>query len=171
MGDHRLLPGKRTAFDTDIRVPLVVAGPGIRPGSRTSAIAQNIDLGPTFADIAGTRMPGADGASLLPFLRGHRPRPWRTAAIIEHQNAPPYPGDPDFQPFTAGDPPTYEALRLAHATYVEEHAGDRELYDRSVDPSEIVDLYETLTLADKRLLAARIARLRRCHGWSHCRGT
>ena len=28
MGDHRLLAGKLTAFDTDIRVPLVVAGPG-----------------------------------------------------------------------------------------------------------------------------------------------
>ena len=33
MGEHRLLPGKLTAFDTDVRVPLIVAGPGIRPGS------------------------------------------------------------------------------------------------------------------------------------------
>ncbi|HWG02872.1 MAG TPA: sulfatase, partial [Trebonia sp.] len=30
-GEYRLMPGKLTAFDTDIHVPLVVAGPGIRP--------------------------------------------------------------------------------------------------------------------------------------------
>jgi arylsulfatase A-like enzyme len=33
-GEYRLMPGKLTAFDTDIHVPLVIIGPGIRPGSR-----------------------------------------------------------------------------------------------------------------------------------------
>ena len=32
MGEHRLLPGKQTAYDTDIRVPLVVTGPGVPAG-------------------------------------------------------------------------------------------------------------------------------------------
>ena len=169
MGEHRLIPGKRTAFDTDIHVPLIVTGPGIRPGTRVGAVAQNVDLGPTFAAIAGTRMPLADGGSLLPFLHGRRPRHWRTAALVEHLNAPPFPGDPDFQPFTAGDPPTYDALRMGHITYVEERTGNREFYDRRIDPAEIVDRYGTLPPARRRALAARIERLRHCVGWAQCR--
>ena len=31
-GEYRLMPGKLTAFDTDIRVPLVVTGPGVPAG-------------------------------------------------------------------------------------------------------------------------------------------
>ena len=29
MGDYRLMPGKLTAFDTDIQVPLIITGPGV----------------------------------------------------------------------------------------------------------------------------------------------
>ncbi|WP_396126831.1 sulfatase-like hydrolase/transferase [Amycolatopsis sp. FBCC-B4732] len=31
MGEHRLTPGKQTAFDTDVHVPLVVTGPRWTP--------------------------------------------------------------------------------------------------------------------------------------------
>ena len=34
-GQYRLMPGKLTAFDTDIHVPLVVVGPGVSRGART----------------------------------------------------------------------------------------------------------------------------------------
>src|SRR6185437_11343176 len=47
-GQYRLLPGKLTAFDTDVNVPLIVAGPGIAPGSTNNNIVQNVDLAPTF---------------------------------------------------------------------------------------------------------------------------
>jgi len=46
MGDHRLMPGKLTAFDTDINVPLIVVGPacagatGPRRLPRTSTCAR-----------------------------------------------------------------------------------------------------------------------------------
>src|SRR5205085_4023348 len=64
MGEYRLMPGKLTAFDSDIHVPLVVTGPGVAPGSRSDAMAENIDLAETFAAIGGTEVSG-DGHSLL----------------------------------------------------------------------------------------------------------
>ncbi|HKC29189.1 MAG TPA: sulfatase, partial [Jatrophihabitans sp.] len=55
LGEHRMLAGKTTAFDTDIKVPLIVAGPGVPAGSTVSAMASSIDLAPTFLQIAGAR--------------------------------------------------------------------------------------------------------------------
>ena len=68
-GEYRLMPGKLTAFDTDIRVPLVVVGPGVPPRQHHDAVAENIDLAKTFAAIGGTELTG-DGHSLLPLLQG-----------------------------------------------------------------------------------------------------
>ena len=53
-GEYRLMPGKLTAFDPDIHVPLVVVGPGVPAGAKTGALAENIDLADTFAQIGGT---------------------------------------------------------------------------------------------------------------------
>jgi N-acetylglucosamine-6-sulfatase len=63
MGEHRLLPGKMTAFDSDIRVPLVVAGPGVPAGATTTKIAENVDLRPTFDGIAGAPVSRASTAT------------------------------------------------------------------------------------------------------------
>src|SRR5262249_44939690 len=71
-GEYRLMPGKLTAFDTDIHVPLVIAGPGIPAGATTNAMAENIDLAKTFEQIAGTSLP-CDGHSLLPLFEGGQP--------------------------------------------------------------------------------------------------
>jgi N-acetylglucosamine-6-sulfatase len=57
LGDYRLTWGKMTAFDTDVRVPLVVTGPGIPAGATNPAIAQNVDLCPTFEELAGVGVP------------------------------------------------------------------------------------------------------------------
>ncbi len=55
-GEYRLMPGKLTAYDTDIHVPLVVAGPGVAPGSATAAMTENVDLAATFTAIGGHAM-------------------------------------------------------------------------------------------------------------------
>ena len=68
MGDYSLLPGKMTPFDTDIKVPLVVIGPGVMK-QEVKQIAQNIDLSnvhrprrPECANGAGWPEPGAAAA-------------------------------------------------------------------------------------------------------------
>ena len=78
MGEHRLRPGKMTAFDTDIHVPLVVTGPGVVHGRTRDEVVENVDLCPTFAEFAGVAIPAtADGHTLVALL-GQEPYPGRT---------------------------------------------------------------------------------------------
>jgi arylsulfatase A-like enzyme len=51
------------------RLPLYVSGPGVAEG-KTKALVSNIDIGPTLADLAGTKMPKADGKSFAAALDG-----------------------------------------------------------------------------------------------------
>ncbi len=170
LGDHRLLPGKFTAFDTDVRVPLIVAGPGIRPGTRIDALAQNTDLAPTFEQMAGAPVPiGTDGRSLLGLLRGRPvPRDWRRVALIEHHHPPHGRHDPDHQSGESGDPPTYEAIRTRGETYVEYADGERESYDDRIDPFQLRNRYSTLRPRHRRALHRELRRLARCHGAGRC---
>jgi len=96
MGDHRLMPGKQTAFETDIGVPLIVTGPDVTAGKTVTNIVQNIDLYPTFVLLGRASVPpSVDGVSLVP-LFGTRPVPfWGDAALIEHHGPDFDPNDPD----------------------------------------------------------------------------
>ncbi|MFO0842825.1 MAG: sulfatase-like hydrolase/transferase [Gemmataceae bacterium] len=53
-----------------VQVPLIVYGPGCRPGRRVEALTGSIDLAPTIAELAGIRLGEAQGASLVPCLSG-----------------------------------------------------------------------------------------------------
>ncbi|MEA2172386.1 MAG: N-acetylglucosamine-6-sulfatase [Solirubrobacteraceae bacterium] len=171
MGQHRLLPGKKTAFDTDIRVPLIIAGPGVPAGRTVHAIVQNTDIAPTFEELAGAPVPSSnDGRSLVPFLRGKRPAHWRRAALVEHRRTPFLPGDPDRQPPEAGNPPSYEALRLPSATYVEYEDGLREYYDDRRDPAQLHNVYATLPAARQARLHQMVLNLAGCRGSAECFG-
>ncbi len=169
MGERRLLAGKMTAYDSDVRVPLIVVGPGITPGSTTTQLAENIDLAPTFMHIAGvTPSANVDGEGLLPLLHGSTPFDWRDEVLIEHHHPPTANGDPDHQAVTSGDPPSYEALRSAHMLYVEYDTGDREWYDLDSDPDEMDNLYDRLDQPSRDELHARLTALEGCAGAS-CR--
>jgi N-acetylglucosamine-6-sulfatase len=169
MGEHRLTPGKMTAFDTDIKVPLIVVGPGIKPGTKISALAENIDLAPTFERLAGLRPPSSvDGRSLVPLLEGHPPASWRNAVLVEHHGPDSDPEDPDYPAPNSGNPPSYEAMRLENALYVEYADGDREYYLTAFDPNELRNVYAELSPARKRTLHHQLAALERCHGTKSC---
>ena len=167
-GQYRLLPGKLTAFDTDIHVPLVVTGPAVPAGATTDAMAENIDLAKTFAAIGGTTLP-SDGHSLLPLWNGKAPSNWRNAVLIEHQGRNERADLPDFQEPLSGNPPTYYALRTATFLYVE-YSGDRkrEFYDLRTDPFELHNLAGTLTAAQHAQLHRALRTAVRCHGGASC---
>ncbi|XP_068132850.1 N-acetylglucosamine-6-sulfatase [Hyperolius riggenbachi] len=77
---------KRQLYEFDIKVPLLVRGPGVKPNQTSQALVANIDLGPTILDIAGfdlnkTQM---DGMSFLPILKNSNVT-WRTDMLVEYQ--------------------------------------------------------------------------------------
>jgi N-acetylglucosamine-6-sulfatase len=171
-GQHRLTPGKLTAYDPDVRVPLIVAGPGVAAGRTSDAMTQNTDLCPTFAELAGTPPPPhADGRSLVGLLRGdaRSAAGWRDAVLIEHKGDVNTAGDPDLPPAGSGNPPTYEALRSKDTLYVEYADGERELYDLSSDPFELHNLAGTAPPERLARLSAALAGMQGCHGEAACR--
>ncbi|MFT4039183.1 MAG: sulfatase, partial [Thermomicrobiales bacterium] len=70
LGEHRD-EGKTTPYDEAVRVGLLARGPGIPAGRVNPALVANIDLAPTFAELAGAAVPAfVDGRSITPALRG-----------------------------------------------------------------------------------------------------
>jgi N-acetylglucosamine-6-sulfatase len=141
MGEYTLISGKQTAFETDIRVPLIVTGPGVPAGHTAGQLASNIDLAPTFESLAGLPVPAdVDGHSLAALWHGQDPADWRQAILVEHHGPDFSPGDPDRQTQAPGDPPSYEAIRTATALYVRYAGGFQEYYDTATDPYELDNL-------------------------------
>ena len=86
LGQHRMPAGKETPYETDIHVPLLVRGPGMRSGAHVTHLAGNTDLAPTFEAMVGVHTASfTDGRSLLPLLQGSSPARWRTSYLIEHR--------------------------------------------------------------------------------------
>lgn len=169
LGQHRLLGGKTTVFDEDIRVPLVVVGPEVRAGSRPDALTENVDLAPTFLAMARRSPDGwRDGRSLLGLLAGRTPSGWRDSVLVEHRFTRDGRGDPDLQAWRDGTPPDYAALRTRDATYVEYADGTREYYDHRADPAELDNAVARLGEGEAAALDAALARYRGCAGAGGC---
>jgi N-acetylglucosamine-6-sulfatase len=169
LGEHRLKAGKQTAFDTDIRVPLMVTGPGVPAGQKVDEMAANIDLAPTFAEIGGTAPPpDTDGRSLLPLLRGQDPPDWRKSVLIEHHGPNDGPDDPDAQRPDSGTPPTYQAIRTPTELYAEYVGGQREYYDLTRDPDELHNVADRLPEDRVRALHDTVAAIANCRGTQAC---
>ncbi len=172
MGEHELDPGKLTAFDTDIQVPLIVVGPGVAKDHQASAFAQNVDLRSTFDEFAGTRpSEPVDGRSVVPLLSPSTPpvpQGWPQGALIEHQGPVVSKRDPDYQSAAAANPPSYRALRLPGALYVEYSDGSREYYNLDADPYELDNVSGALTRAERSALHRELAAAMSCHTTASC---
>ncbi|MHB8235185.1 MAG: sulfatase family protein [Solirubrobacteraceae bacterium] len=169
MGEHRLRPGKLTAFDTDIKVPLLVTGPGVPAGRTIDQLSQNVDLCPSFEQLAGAAIPpSVDGHSLVTLMQGERPAQWRKEILVEHHGRVYRHNDPDLPVSGSGNPPSYEALRSSTALYVEYATGEREYYDLRRDPFELDNLASSLSPGHERQLHRALARIEACHGQRAC---
>lgn len=94
LGEWRLGCSKEHPYETDVHIPFFARGPGIAPGTRITALGSNIDIAPTFIDIAGLPPhPEHDGKSLLSMLTAGSSAKareaeiaagWRTSLMIEY---------------------------------------------------------------------------------------
>ncbi len=159
MGQHRLFVGKTTAYEEDIRVPMVIRGPGVPAGVTLEHMVLNNDLAPTFAAIAGIQPPSfVDGRSFLGLLAKPE-QPWRRSFMVERRQ---------METHELVGKAIIDALRTGGHTYVEYGTGERELYDLGADPFQ---LDNSVTTADPVLLealATRLAELKNCAGMT-CR--
>lgn len=72
LGDHGFQHHAGSLYSSEIRVPLVIAGPGIA-ASRVEQMVGLVDLAPTLLELAGFEAPGMpqmDGQSVAPALTG-----------------------------------------------------------------------------------------------------
>ncbi len=68
LGDHGLYQ-KSVAYEPSLRVPLIVAGPGIEGGRTSDALVELSDINPTICDLTHTpTLPHIDARSFKPIL-------------------------------------------------------------------------------------------------------
>ncbi|GLZ50701.1 sulfatase [Actinomycetospora sp. NBRC 106378] len=171
MGQHELSAGKQTSFATDLVVPLIVAGPGVVPRTVAQTV-QNVDIAPTFADLAHAGpLPIADGHTLVPLLAGTDPPGWRTAALVEHHGPNLSPDDPDAtRGRKAANPPSYTAVHTGTVTYTEYVTGEREYHDTATDPYQRDNTVASIPPARLEQLHATLTALAACRGTTACWG-
>jgi len=151
-GAHRLVQ-KEAPYEESIRVPWVMAGPGIPHGTE-SALVTHEDLAPTLLDLAGLPVPDTmDGRSMRPLFQGDASG-WRNDFLLEFSG--------NYNPFLQIDTidgvrfllavhgtmyvPTWRAVRDQRYMYIQWYGGtyhDLELYDLDADPLELTNLLAT----------------------------
>jgi N-acetylglucosamine-6-sulfatase len=183
-GEHRLTGGKFLAYEPATHLPLLIRGPGIKPGTSTGELAANTDIAPTVLELAGVKPDKSiDGTSLVPFLRDPSLRT-RRGILFEsfvETNDVEANGEPtaqrtvkELQPRkrSAGakasivaPPKDYEGIRLGPYKYIEWPDGEKELYDITKDPYELNNIVRVPNYFPIRaFLHAQLIRLENCVG-------
>jgi N-acetylglucosamine-6-sulfatase len=126
-GQHRLAPGdKKTPYEEDIGVPLIVRGPGVPADAVRQELIINNDFAPTIANLAGASTPAfVDGSSFAPLLSTSPPSSWRKVFLEE-----------GWLPATIAVP-THKGVHTQDHMFVEYNTGEHELYDLRLDPYQL----------------------------------
>ncbi len=126
LGDHNEPNHSTDLYNSQIRVPFVVVGPGIRTGHLIETVSLT-DLTPTLVELAGFAPPVTDGRSLAPLLQSKRNADDRLgiayAAMIRDRS----------------NPGGVTAI-VSGAWKLISEAGKLELYNIKADPNELTDL-------------------------------
>jgi len=173
LGEHRLIE-KNYPYAENLRVPLVIRGPGMPVGEVARQTVTMADVAATilhYADaLTSARESGrTDGRSILAMLRTEEPRD-KTVLIQAGTDNP-----------SALDALGWEfrGVRTSRYTFARWWTGEIELYDRLRDPYELDNLYDNAAsaLTDDGYvdvleeLERRSASLESCRGPEECEPT
>lgn len=126
LGEHRLY-GKALPYEESIRVPLLVWGAGIAPGTSFEFVNADIDLARTVVDLSGAApFASSPGLSLLAAAAGHAGRPF---VFVQGW----VDDDDDRTPGFAG-------IRAHAVAYFEYDSGDVEYFDMVEDPHQLTSV-------------------------------
>ena len=160
LGEHRFT-GKDRLSDEILDVPLVISGPGVAPGTRSSRLVSLVDLTATLTRLMSLSPTlTLDGESFARTLRDPSTPGFRDTMLIQTGAKEPgvrYPGW------------AYRGVltqRYAYARRVNNGPTDGFLYDRHSDPYELNNL-----LTSKRYRAVRRELERRYQLLADCSGT
>lgn len=133
-GEHGLID-KRNAYEPSVRVPMVVFSPGRVPAGETSqAVIRNLDLAPTFLDLAGVEQPAQmEGTSFLDLIMGRQEdSDWNPGDFVYEY----------YWEWSFPHTPTTFAIQRDRIKYIQYHGiwDTEELYDLRVDPDEMNNL-------------------------------
>ncbi len=142
---------KRFMYEPGLRVPLLARGPGIKPGSTPGAFVANIDLAPTFLNLAGLSIPDSmQGRSLVPLLHGETPADWRKSVYYRYYHDPGHHNTAaHYGVRTAGHKLIYYWKKDAY-----------EMFDLKADPYEQHNLLYDAEEMEKPEVLARFAKLK-----------
>ncbi len=137
-GEHGLID-KRVAYETSIRVPMMMQCPDLFAGGRVvDQVVANIDIGPTVMQACGLKRPGhMDGRSFIPLAQGRRIG-WRDYFLYVYYWEKNFPQSP-----------TVFCLRGDRYKYITYYGlwDTDELYDIQADPTESKNLIADPQLA------------------------
>ena len=120
----------RTLYDEMLKVPLIMAGPGIPVGKMIEEQVQVIDIMPTILELCGSEIPsGIEGKSLLPLIK-QEVADWEQFAFAE--------ADAEKKVKDI-----YRVVRAGRYKLIYDRlTGREELYDLALDPYEQVNIIE-----------------------------
>ncbi len=126
---EKLISGKNTLWDDGARVPLVFAGPGVKPRQLCGKPAELLDIYPTLLELCGLpENEKLEGHSLVPQLKNAKaPRKWPAITTHNHDN---------------------HGVRSEHWSFIQYADGTQELYDMRKDPHEWNNLAKNPKYAD-----------------------
>ncbi len=132
LGDHNWYD-KRFMYEESLRMPFLIRYPGkVKAGSVNDGMILNVDFAPTFLEYAGLSIPAdIQGRSIVPLLRGEKPKDWRTSMYYRYYH---YPQDHRVQPHHGI---RTERYKLIYFNKINEW----ELFDLQKDPHELRSVY------------------------------
>lgn len=156
LGDHGWYD-KRWIYEESLRFPLIVKWPGsVEHGAVAEKMVSNLDLAPTFLEMAGAEVPrDMQGRSLVPLLKNEPVSDWRTGVYYHYFEFP------AIHMVQRHYGIRTERHKLVHFYQLDEW----ELFDLEADPYELTSVYEDEGYAEVREeLRRELRRLQRHYG-------